>query len=556
MMAHVQKPPPPLGQARPDLAPLGPVLARAMAKDPAARYPDCRAFAAELRRAFAQTAAGTSTTVAPTPAPPQHFTPAPGPAPSNPGFTPVPVAQQYPPQTPAPMSGPGGTPYPGVVSQPAYASNPQQPGFGPGGPGVPPSGPWAPGGVPGPPPRRSRRGLFIALAIAAVAVIAVGGTAPLWWPSSSDEAPAKSYYQTIAMSFGSVCSVHDDDLYCWGDNSSGQLGDGTTTSRNAPTKVGALTGVTAVALGTYKTEGDDYVTTTCAAVDGSAYCWGANHYGQIGDGSTDDKTAPVKVGDLEGVTAVAVSMGSSCAIADAELYCWGNGEFGQLGTGDTSERVTRPAKIPGLHDVTQVSAANGTVCAVADKDVYCWGDNRDGQIGDGSTAVRNTPVKVNGLGEVTSLAVGASSYTDSDDKLTLNYYTCAVSDGDTYCWGSQPSGSETVQTPRQVSGLSDVKQVAVDVATFCAVDGDDKVQCWGNNKFGQVGNGSSDENTAVGSPTTVAALSDVRYVATGTSLTCARTGDDVYCWGLNSSGQLGSPQAPSDKSTAPVKVAF
>ncbi|MCF8607740.1 serine/threonine protein kinase, partial [Gordonia sp. HY442] len=551
MMAHVQQPPPPLGQARPDLAALTPVLTRAMAKDPNARYNNCREFATELHRALTQTSAGTATAIAPTP------TPTPIPHTPNPGHTPNPNNQSAP------------------YNQGAYASNPQQPGYspamgpagmgpaamgsggmgpgGPIGPGPGPNGPWNPGQPT--PPKKSKRNLLIALAIAAIAIIAIAGTSPLWWPSS-DEPAEVSANQSVAMAYGTVCSVHEEALYCWGNNDTGQLGDGSTGDRRTAAKVGTLENVTAVAVGGYLTENDSYVVTTCAAADGSAYCWGNNHYGQVGDGSDEEKTAPIKVPGLENVVAVTTSMGASCAVAgdEAELYCWGNGEFGQLGTGNTAASVKTPTKVPNLKNITDVSAAGGTVCVVADAELHCWGDNREGQIGDGSTELRKTPVKIGVLKDVDSVSLGSSSSEGDDGKYTYYFYSCATADGKAYCWGTNATSAGNVQTPQEVTDAENVEQVAMDVGTACVLNDEGKVKCWGNNRFGQVGNGSSDD--PVHTPAAIGSLSDVRYVATGTSVTCAVTDADTYCWGTNSSGQLGNQQAPEEKSATPVKVTF
>ncbi|MGO3328110.1 protein kinase domain-containing protein [Gordonia sp. (in: high G+C Gram-positive bacteria)] len=523
MMAHVQQPPPPLGQARPDLAALTPVLNRAMAKDPNARYTNCREFAAELHRAFTHAGAGTTAAIAPTPAP----TPPPVPRmTANPGFG-------------AGTMGPGSIGPVGPV------------GMGPNGPGGP-NGPWIPNQ---PPPGKSKRNLLIALAIAAVAVIAIVGTSPLWWPSNDEPAEA-SANQSVATAYGTVCSVHEEQLYCWGNNASGQLGDGSTGDRRTAAKVGSLSDVTAVAVGGYLTESNTYVVTTCAAANGSAYCWGNNHYGQVGDGSDEQRTTPVKVPGLENVVAVTTSMGASCAVAgdDAELYCWGNGEFGQLGTGNTAKSVKAPTKVPNLKNVTDVSAAGGTVCAVADAELRCWGDNRDGQVGDGSTERRMTPVKIGVLEDVDSVSLGSSASKRDDGGWTYYFYSCAAADGKAYCWGKHAAKPGTVEAPQEITGVDNVEQVTMDVGTACALTDDGAVKCWGNNRFGQVGNGSSDD--PVRAPADVGSVSDVRYVATGTSVTCVTTDADTYCWGTNTSGQLGNQQAPADKSGTPVKVAF
>lgn len=554
MMAHVQKPPPPLGQARPDLASLGPVLTRAMSKDPSARFKNCREFASELKRAFAQTAAGTATSIAPTPvphtpAPAPHSgptqTPGPMPAPLNPGFAPVAgVGPQN-----GPHAGPGG--------HPGYASNPQQPGFGPngpGGPGMPPTGPWntGPGGVPGPPPKKSRRNLFIALAVAAVAVIAVAGTSPLWWPSSDDAGTEQVAADNLEVGFGASCLIREGDLFCWGSNGTGQLGDGTTADRGTPAKVSGLTGVTAVSIGGFLDKDDNYMATACAVASGEAYCWGAAGSGQIGNGSDSQttQTTPLKIANLTDVTSIATSYAGTCAVAEGDLYCWGYGTTGQVGNGGTTERVLSPTKVTGLSDVKKVAMASGSVCAIdGESDLYCWGNNNDGQLGDGSTTQRNSPVKVNAIGDVEDVSLGMSR--DSDKYLHIE--TCAIADGKVYCWGNG-LGTDTTDrsAPAEVDGFTDPRQITADVDTACVVEESGDVYCWGNNGKGQVGNGTT---TSIDKPVKISSLRDVDTVKTGASTTCASTdSDEVYCWGTNTTNQV-TPSG-SDNATTPVKIKF
>ncbi|WP_308192036.1 protein kinase domain-containing protein [Gordonia zhenghanii] len=562
MMAHVQQPPPPLGQARPDLAALTPVLTRAMAKDPNARYNNCREFATELHRALTQTSAGTATAIAPTPTPPP-----PMPHTSNPGLGPNPTPHP----TPHNQSGPNNPLGPHSQSAPynqgAYTSNPQQPGYnpamgpagmgsggmgpgGPIGPGPAPNGPWNPGQPT--PPKKSKRNLLITLAIAAIAIIAIAGTSPLWWPSSNDDAGPAVATENLEVSFGTSCSIRDGELYCWGGNRAGQLGDGTTTDRANPAKVTGLTDVTGVAAGGFLDEQDRITATTCAIDAGEAYCWGAAGAGQIGNGTKEQgqQTTPFKVPNLTDVTAIANSYAASCAVSAGDVYCWGYGTTGQIGNGATTENVLTPTKVPGLSDVKTLAMGSGSVCAVdGESDLYCWGSNQNGQLGDGSTTQRNAPVKVNSLKNVEDVSIGMSR--DSDKRLQIE--TCAVADGKIYCWGAG-LGTDSSQrsAPAEVTGIDDPQQVSVDVDTACVVDGSGDVYCWGNNIKGQVGNGTTTSNDK---PAKVSGLRDVDVVKTGGSTTCAITvSSEIYCWGSNSSKQV-SDSEDSTGSPTPVKHA-
>ena len=586
MMAHIQTPPPILGQVRPDLGALGPVLQRAMAKDPNARYANCRAFAEDLRRALSQTAAGTATSVAgapimtPPPAPstsnpgmpgPSTSNPGmPGPATSNPGMSnpgmpgPGMAQPQYTSQpgmaSPHQTSQPGMTPPPQYTSQPGMASpmyggQPSQPGMPvPPGQYPPTGGPQQPWGVAGgQPPKKSKRGLWIGLAVVSVIVIAVAAASVFLLGGDDAEDPVTAHpNMQIASTSNTTCSVVEESLYCWGSNDYGQVGDGGETAKSSPVKVPGLTAVTAVSIGSYIAQNDKFPTTTCAVADGDVHCWGANRYGQVGDGSTEGRSTPVKVPGLPKATGVINANASTCALSEEkEVYCWGAGEGGQLGTGNTSETVTSPQKVPGLSDVTQLTGNGGTFCAIlGNGELHCWGNNGSGQLADGTGDPRNTPVKVPNLTKVTSASIGTSYDTD---KKIIYRSICAVADGKVFCWGSGIGDMDQRRVPVEVSGISNVEQVAVAVGTVCAVS-EGELSCWGNNRFGQVGNGGRDR---VKSPTKVSELSGVTALGAGTSTTCVQVDSgESYCWGAASQGQIGNGTFDTEAQTRPVKIKF
>ncbi|MGB3696998.1 MAG: protein kinase [Gordonia sp. (in: high G+C Gram-positive bacteria)] len=542
MMAHVQQPAPALGSVRPDLDPLTPVLLRAMAKNPSSRFPDCRSFAAALVDALAHTAAGRHTMVAPVmPAEVRDH--------SGPQPFPAPAARPYPmpaphPQQPAPAFPQSTTPYPSPAGPPS-AGLPAGPQW---------SAPYgAVGAPPQTPPKRRRRGPWIAGAIVLVVVLAVAGTIPLWWPGDDSAANVPPFATAqIAGAAGSECMIDAGSLYCWGDNSHGQLGDGSMTARSLPAKVPGLESVTAVAMGSYDSASTSRSrATTCAVAAEDLYCWGDNLFWQTGDaGTLQEKTSPFRVPGLGKVTAVATSHSSTCAVSDGALYCWGFYSGGQLGNGGTDSLKT-PTRVPGLTDVTAVSSRAGSVCAIAAAELYCWGRNWSGQLGTGTLDDVKTPTRVTSLKAVTAVSIGGGNLAD-----TPFWNTCAVADGSVYCWGSNlkqqlaRDADKTKNTPLKVDGLTGASDVSVDIGTFCAV-ADAQAQCWGNNRFGQVGDGGTDQRFT---PQPVRGVTDVRQVVTSYSVTCAVTVDRRYCWGLNKSGQLADPGRTDEQVTTPVEV--
>ena len=236
----------------------------------------------------------------------------------------------------------------------------------------------------------------------------------------------------------------DGTLWCWGDNQRGQIGDGTTTDRHAPVEITALgAAVAAVSVG--------FEHTCAIKTDGTLWCWGDNGFGQLGDGTEQQRLSPIEVETL-GATVAQVSAGAThtCSIKrDGTLWCWGHNAAGQLGDGTQVEQDS-PVEVSALGaTVAEISVGYMFTCATkSDRTLWCWGFNAQGQVGTGDTANRPLPAEITAFGAT----VAALS--------TASLHTCAIQSGRTlWCWGFNGNGAlgdgTTVErhSPTQVTEL-------------------------------------------------------------------------------------------------------
>jgi alpha-tubulin suppressor-like RCC1 family protein len=202
----------------------------------------------------------------------------------------------------------------------------------------------------------------------------------------------------IAAADDHTCALLlNQTVKCWGLNSKGQLGDGTTSNSSTPVKVAGLTGAVQIALG------DGY---TCALLaSGDVQCWGLNAFGELGNGGTTDSKSPVQVSGLtSGVQAISGGDASVCAVLQsAQVDCWGDNTSGELGNGSTGGQSDTPGPVLGgafASDGATIGLGSfgSTSCALdAGEVAECWGFNNDGEAGNGTTTSTGTPGVVQGL---------------------------------------------------------------------------------------------------------------------------------------------------------------
>ena len=318
---------------------------------------------------------------------------------------------------------------------------------------------------------------------------------------------------------------------CWGNNFNGQIGDGTTvTPRLGPTAaLGVLDAIDVVAGAAH----------TCAVLSsGHVLCWGVNTVGQLGDGTTSNHTTATEVSGLTDAVEIASGPAHVCARrTGGGVVCWGSNLSGQLGDGTTTNRLL-PTPVVGLSDAVELVTGAAQSCARrAGGTVVCWGENLNGELGDGTTTRRLLPTPVVGLTSVAEIATGAGGK-HACARRTTGELLCWGSNAN----GEVGDGTTTNRTtPVAVSGLDMATSLSVggrDTSGHtCATVSTGELSCWGGNMQGQLGDGSTTSRSA---PVTVSGLADIVEVAAGGRHTCARrVGGTVVCWGANTSGQLG-----------------
>jgi alpha-tubulin suppressor-like RCC1 family protein len=360
-----------------------------------------------------------------------------------------------------------------------------------------------------------------------------------------------------------TCALHGDGtIACWGTNAHGQLGNGTFVDTAMPVRVLAspvgppFIGATQISCGVENS--------TCALrSDHTAWCWGWNVHGQLGDGTVIDQSTPVQVmagpgAPLTGIAEIIMGEQSACARkTDRTLWCWGSNSNGQLGDGTMNDSLV-PVEVvdgtgsPFVADGGLVSVAHA--CAWPEGGTLsCWGWNANGQLGDGTAIDHPTPVST-GVGPVTSAAAA-------------DIATCAsVANTTAYCWGYNNDGElgdgtansrpnpAAVQDPGG-GDFSGVVEVGSTDRGDCARRSDGSAWCWGANNAGQLGTGSLAPMSTM-LAVQVQLSGPASALAIGNVHGCALLpGDVVECWGLNTSGQLGRGTfTPSEPMPMPVQL--
>jgi alpha-tubulin suppressor-like RCC1 family protein len=286
-------------------------------------------------------------------------------------------------------------------------------------------------------------------------------------------------FTTISTGREFGCGIAtDQNLYCWGSDASGQIGNGLDGAGATPS------------LATVKTHRFTTVSAgaehACALnLTGTAYCWGNDSHGQLGDNLLVNSSTPIPVADTT-LSFRTISAGGmhTCALTQTgAAYCWGEGSQGQLGNGTGASSLVPSAVVGGL-TFTSISAGAQHTCGIdTTANLYCWGDNDSAQLGTGLVSdFISVPTVVSGGGGYAAISAGTT-------------HNCAIAGGAVRCWGFSGSGEvgdgvetqHAVTAPVNVAGLT-ASLISVGSRHSCAITTAGVAMCWGSNRFGTLGN--------------------------------------------------------------------
>ena len=335
------------------------------------------------------------------------------------------------------------------------------------------------------------------------------------------------------------------EVKCWGNNMFGQVGNGSASAGPVQIPVGVMA-LSSGVLGI----GGGFNHSCAIKPDRSVVCWGDDSFGELGDGKNSAASnVPVLVPGVSKAVHVRGGVNYSCAVLQGgTVECWGENDGGQCGNGSKTS-IIMPTPVSALTDATEIATGSAHACAVRrGGGVVCWGQNEHGQLGNGGVAQSSTPVPVTLTGSAVHVAAGQN-------------FSCAMlSGGDVSCWGendfgqlgnatSTPSTTAT-STPAAVSGIGNATNITAGLFHACALLANGAVSCWGQNDYGQLGDGV---RITAGAPTTTpeGVVGLTNAVGIGVILgkhECAPTQNGyLSCWGLNDNAQLGQDSEASDQ---------
>lgn len=357
----------------------------------------------------------------------------------------------------------------------------------------------------------------------------------------------RAWTELLAVAIGErfMCGISSGEVYCWGSGRFGELGLGKDKTHSLVPRgpLGSIERAVDV------TANRGFACATTAA--GSAYCWGNNVHGQLGNGTKHNQFTPSRVLGLSDVVQVAAGYQHACAVTrSGQVYCWGENNLGQLA--QANERISaKPQRVALSGQADRVAAGTASSCALTRSGrVLCWGSNQHGELGRGQSpddvASSPRPSVVERLDNVTDIAGYADHY-------------CAVTrGGHVYCWGGQTPPTERELRQReqriaanlpvdplpdlgaiyQIDGIENARSVAVGNDSSCAIQESGQVYCWGDNTYAQLGTGSQSHAK---DPSPMAGVTKAKRIYAGARNICVLNHDEqMLCAGANKQGEIGN----------------
>ena len=338
-------------------------------------------------------------------------------------------------------------------------------------------------------------------------------------------------------SYSSAFIAADGKLYTWGYNNFGQLGNGTTINKSIPTQIGSSTNWVNIASGQYHT--------MAIKSDGTLWAWGQNTYGQLGDGTNTYRTSPFQIGTATNWASISCGQYYTLAIkTDGTLWAWGQNSYTQLGDGTSNSRNT-PGQIGTATNWATVACGYYHSIAVkTDGTLWAWGNNVTGQLGDGTTTPKSTPNQIGTANNWSIVTCG-------------QYYSLAIkTDGTLWAWGynlyGQLGDGTTVNksNPIQVGSSSNWTSVTSALISTLAKKSDGSIWAWGDNSYGELGDGT---NVSKSSPTKIGIDTTWNKIEGGYQyFTALKTDGSIWSWGKNDYGQLGDNT--TQNKNAPTRI--
>lgn len=349
---------------------------------------------------------------------------------------------------------------------------------------------------------------------------------------------------------------------CWGQNTYGAIGIGSTTDTAVPAIVDSSTSYAMISSGGRGVCG---IITSTSKVK----CWGWNGYGEVGDGTYTQRNSPVSIDAATSYLKVVVGGSenggqTACGITSAnDLKCWGDNQYGQYGNG-TNTSSTTPVVLHAGTKYSDISVGGLFTCGITTAgQLRCWGVNWDGQLADGTFNDSNVPLNVDVGVNYSMVSAGG-------------YHACGITTGGVLkCWGlgkgTGTNSTSTVASPTVVDSGVTYSFIAAGEEGACAITSAGVLKCWGNNEFGQVGNTSVPVASTSNQLIPIVVDSGVSYQKVAMQRTWAggsssvhacgvTTAGDLKCWGSNSSSQLGqvtystSPRAISNETFSSMQT--